>query len=117
MLNSREVDALQPGEKQYNRGCGDGLLINVESVKKGGGKSWRGSMRFKGKQITVVIGSRKKYSLKEAQKIWTTTKCWSLENDRDPRDYKKKDLSDSSPKSSIVFGELVDVWTRTRREL
>ena len=35
-LTQKEIASLNPCEKRYQRGCGDGLILVIEPVHKGG---------------------------------------------------------------------------------
>ena len=58
MLTPREIDALQPSKKIIKRGLGEGLILVVERLDRGGGKSFVGTKRFprgrKGKEKNSV---------------------------------------------------------------
>ena len=78
-----------------NFGCGSGLILNIESEKKGGQKYFYGSMyrtiEGKRKEVRLRIGKAGKsigeYSLETAMNEWLKIKIWAKENHRDPRHY------------------------------
>ena len=115
-MTSKELQALMPKEKPYNRGCGDGLLVNVESIKKGGGKSFAGTMRQviggKKRQITVRVGRVEDLSLKQARLKWLAIKQWAIQEGRDPREYKTKDLI--IQEKSKTLGDAVDSFLQNK---
>ena len=59
-LSDKEIRDLAPTSKRQRVSCGDSLLVVVESVGRGGGKSFVGTTRFppgrSGKQVDVRIG-------------------------------------------------------------
>ena len=77
--------------------AGDSLFVVVESVGKGGGKSFIGRTRFppgrSGKQVEVRIGpygrGAGKWTLKAAREKWESIRTWSRETGRDPRELKR----------------------------
>ena len=74
-------------------GAGNSLFVVVESVDKGGGKSFLGITRFPpgggGKRVEVRIGpygrGAGKSTLKTAQEKWERLRTWSKDTGRDPR--------------------------------
>jgi len=95
ITTKKEIESLDIKEKSYSRGCGKGLVLYIEPKQKGGGISFRGTMRIKKngkqKQVTKTIGkygnSVNEYSLPQAMKTWLEIKEWAVKNNRDPRDY------------------------------
>ena len=77
--------------------AGDSLFVVIESVGKGGGKSFIGRTRFppgrSGKQVEVRIGpygrGAGKWTLKAAREKWESIRTWSRETGRDPRELKR----------------------------
>ena len=59
-LSDREVRALKATDKRQKKSVGDSLFVVIESVGKGGGKSFFGRTRFPpgraGKDVEVRIG-------------------------------------------------------------
>ena len=59
-LSDSQVRALKAGERRQSKSVGDSLILVIESVARGGGKSFEGRMRFPsgraGKQVPVRIG-------------------------------------------------------------
>ena len=59
-LSDREVRALTATDKRQKKSVGDSLFVVIESVGKGGGKSFFGRTRFPpgraGKDVEVRIG-------------------------------------------------------------
>ena len=95
ITTKKEIESLDIKDKSYSRGCGKGLVVYIEPKQKGGGISFRGTMRIKKngkqKQVTKTIGkygiSVNEYSLPQAMKTWLEIKEWAVKNNRDPRDY------------------------------
>ena len=71
----------------------------MESVARGGGKSFEGRMRFlpgrAGKQVPVRIGSYGKgpgkWSLKEVREEWDRIRAWSMQAGLDPRELRRQE--------------------------
>ena len=93
-LSDKEIRDLAPTSKRQRVSCGDSLLVVVESVGRGGGKSFVGTTRFppgrSGKQVDVRIGvygrGAGKWTLLAARKEWERIRDWSREAGRDPRE-------------------------------
>lgn len=98
-LSDSQVKAEQAGPRRRNVSVGDSLFLVIESVSRGGGKSFEGRMRFppgrQGKQVPVRIGvygkGVGKWSLKEARVEWDRIRSWSKQNGRDPRELKRQE--------------------------
>ena len=45
-LSDSQVRALKAGERRQSKSVGDSLILVIESVARGGGKSFEGRMRF-----------------------------------------------------------------------
>ncbi len=95
-LSDSQVRALKAGERRHSKSVGDSLILVIEAVARGGGKSFEGRMRFPpgraGKQDPVRIGpydkGRGKWTLKEAREEWDRNRAWSKQTGLDPRDLK-----------------------------
>lgn len=98
-LSDSQVRSLKPGDKRQSKSVGDSLILVIEPVAKGGGKSFEGRMRFppgrQGKQIPVRIGPYGKgpgqWTLKEARDEWDRIRIWSKQTGRDPRELKQQE--------------------------
>ena len=101
-LSDSQLRGLKATDKRQVKSCGDSLYIVVESLAKGGGKSFMGVMRFPprspkngGKRCEVRIGPYGKgvgkWSLKAARDEWERIRTWSREHKRDPRELKKEE--------------------------
>ena len=101
-LSDSQLRGLKATDKRQVKSCGDSLYIVVESLAKGGGKSFMGVMRFPprspkngGKRCEVRIGPYGKgvgnLSLKAARDEWEQIRTWSREHNRDPRELKKEE--------------------------
>ena len=101
-LTASEVAALKATDKRQNKSCGDSLVLVVEPIGKGGGKSFMGVTRFPprspkngGKRVEVRIGPYGKgvgkWTLKQARDEWDRIRAWSKEHNRDPRELKKEE--------------------------
>ena len=93
-LSDKEIRDLKPTDKRQKKGVGDSLFVVVESVGRGGGKSFIGRTRFppgrSGKEVEVRIGvygrGAGKWTLLAARKEWERIRDWSRESGRDPRE-------------------------------
>ena len=93
-LSDKEIRDLKPTDKRQKKGVGDSLFVVVESVGRGGGKSFIGRTRFppgrSGKEVEVRIGvygrGAGKWTLLAARKEWERIRDWSREAGRDPRE-------------------------------
>jgi len=98
-LSDSQVRALKAGERRQSKSVGDSLILVIESVAKGGGKSFEGRMRFppgrQGKQVPVRIGpygkGLGKWTLKEARDEWDRIRAWSKQTGLDPRELKRQE--------------------------
>ena len=101
-LTASEVAAFKATDKRQNKSCGDSLVLVVEPISKGGGKSFMGVTRFPprspkngGKRVEVRIGPYGKgvgkWTLKQARDEWDRIRAWSKEHNRDPRELKKEE--------------------------
>ncbi|MEB3202655.1 MAG: Arm DNA-binding domain-containing protein, partial [Synechococcus sp.] len=96
-LTQKEIALLTASADRYQRGCGDGLILVVEPVHKGGGKSFLGRFRKQingtTKQIPVrigVFGSKAgQFTLKQARERWFEIREWAKREGADPRNYGK----------------------------
>ena len=90
-LSDSELKALKADAKRKVVSAGDSLFVVVESVGKGGGKSFNGRTRLpsgrSGKQVEVRIGpygrGAGKWTLKAARKGWDDIGTWSREAGRE----------------------------------
>lgn len=98
-LSDSQVRALAAGETRQSKSVGNALILVIEPLNKGGGKSFEGRMRFpsgrQGKQVPVRIGPYGKgvghWSLKEARDEWERIRCWSKQSGLDPRELKRQE--------------------------
>lgn len=101
-LTASEVAAYKATDKRLNKSCGDSLVLVVEPISKGGGKSFMGITRFPpkspkngGKRVEVRIGPYGKgvgkWTLKQARDEWDLIRAWSKEHNRDPRELKREE--------------------------
>ena len=88
---------MTPGAKRMVVRAGNSLLVVMESVGKGGGKSFVGRTRFppgrSGKQVDVRIGpygrGAGKWTLNAARETWETIRTWSRDIGRDPMEKRR----------------------------
>ena len=106
-FSDSDLRALKAGPKRMVVGAGNSLFVVVESVGKGGGKSFIGRTRFppgrSGKQVEVRIGpygkGAGKWTLKAAREEWERIRTWSKDTGRDPREMKKG--ADQGPSKTL----------------
>ena len=113
MLKNKDIKALVPTTKTYNKSCGtgNGLIIEVSSIKQGGTKCFVGRTRFRKKQTTVYIGSfgngyGKLSTVPEANREWEKRLIWASQNGRSPKDYGKKEISETKTLKHAIKGFL-----------
>ena len=116
-LSDKEIRDLRPTSKRQRVSCGDSLLVVVESVGRGGGKSFVGTTRFppgrSGKQVDVRIGvygkGAGKWTLKAAREEWERIRDWSRETGRHPKERRRQErprtLQDASGRHRRVPGQ------------
>jgi len=108
-LTQKQIHSLTPKERRQQFGCGDGLNIIIEPAHKGGGKSFEGRYRMKIDGITNQIpvrievfgGKPGQHSLRQALTQWNEIKHWAKQENRDPRQFGKKE----SEPSSLTFSD------------
>ena len=94
-LTASEVAAFKATDKRQNKSCGDSLVLVVEPISKGGGKSFMGVTCFPpqspkngGKCVEVRIGPYGKgvgkWALKQARDEWDRIRAWSRRTSRSP---------------------------------
>lgn len=91
LTTQRAIHSLEPREKKYNRGCGDGLYLTTESIRKGGRKYFYGEFRKRSCWIGKFGTNPGEYSLIEAKNQWLKIKEWSIASNLHPKDYKNRD--------------------------
>ena len=120
-LSDKEIRDLRPTSKRQRVSCGDSLLVVVESVGRGGGKSFVGTTRFppgrSGKQVDVRIGvygkGAGKWTLKAAREEWERIRDWSRETGRHPKEAKAGD--DQGPSKTLQ--DAIDGFLDSKRSL
>lgn len=120
-LTQKQIQSLTPKERRQQFGCGDGLNIIIEPVHKGGGKSFEGRYRMKidgiTKQIPVrigVFGSKPgQYSLRQALTQWNEIKHWAKQENRDPRQFGKKEPETTS----LTLRDATDAFLKSKSHL
>ena len=85
-----EIKSLAPRNRVYNRGCGDGLYIKVESIKRGGNKFFTGEIKRKHVYIGKCSSDPKDYDLKKAKNEWYKIKQWCIDTNLHPKEYKNR---------------------------
>ena len=88
-----EIKSLEARDKTYNRGCGDGLYVKVESIKRGGNKFFTGDFKRRYVYIGKCGSAPNQYDLKEARTKWFNIKQWCLETNLHPREYKNRNTA------------------------
>jgi len=105
-LTQTQIKQLTPRDKKYNRGCGDGLYVRIEPKHKGGGISFWGEYKRKPVTIGKFDPTNGGYNLEKARIEWYKIKEWCKNNDKNPKDYYKKDVI----KTTITFKDAVEVF-------
>ena len=125
-LSDREVRALKATDKRQKKSVGDSLFAVIESVGKGGGKSFFGRTRFPpgraGKDIEVRIGRCGTgvggWTLSAARKEWDDIRTWSRETGRDPRELKRGQRgADGERRPSKTLQDAIDGFLDSKRSL
>ena len=120
-FSDSDLRALKAGPKRMVVGAGNSLFVVVESVGKGGGKSFLGITRFPpgggGKRVEVRIGpygkGAGKWALKAAREEWENIRTWSRDTGRDPREMKKG--ADQGPSKTLQ--DAIDGFLDSKRSL
>ena len=117
MLTYKEIENLKPKSQTYNKGCGcgNGLIIEVSSIKKGGSKCFVGRTRFRSRQVPVYVcsygkGHGRTTSVKDANSKWIKILDWSRESGKNPADYSKKSIYESK-----TLLDAVNVYLKKKR--
>ena len=92
-----EVKSLEPRRHMYNRGCGDGLYLKVESIRRGGNKFFTGEFKRKYVYIGKCGSAPNEYDLKSAKNEWFKIKQWCIETNLHPKEYKNRN------KASVTY--------------
>ena len=116
-FSDSQVKAEQAGHRRRNVSVGDSLFLVIESVSRGGGKSFEGRMRFpsgrQGKQVPVRIGvygkGVGKWSLKEARDEWDRIRSWSKQHGKDSITQAREDASGASGTPRGTMQILIEV--------
>ena len=125
-LSDSELKALKAGAKRKVVSAGDSLFVVVESVGKGGGKSFIGRTRFppgrSGKQVEVRIGpygrGAGKWTLKAAREKWESIRTWSRETGRDPRELSRGQPGEDGERGpSKTLQDAIDGFLDSKRSL
>ena len=125
-LSDSELKALKADAKRKVVSAGDSLFVVVESVGKGGGKSFIGRTRFppgrSGKQVEVRIGpygkGAGKWTLKAAREKWESIRTWSRETGRDPRELRRgQPGADGERGPSKTLQDAIDGFLDSKRSL
>ena len=117
MLTYKEIENLKPKSQTYNKGCGcgNGLILEVSSIKKGGSKCFVGRTRFRSRQVPVYVcsygkGHGRTTSVKDANSKWVKILDWARESGKNPADYSKKSIYESK-----TLLDAVNVYLKKKR--
>ena len=119
-LSKKQVNQLPAKGSRYNKGLGNGLIVIVESIKKGGGKYFAGRMRnpLTKKQTEYSIGvfgeKPTQFDPEEAMEEWLKVKKWAYENMRDPNEFKRSHIQKHLERKTLV--EVIGEFLELRRE-
>ena len=124
-ITQKEILQLKPGQRMTNKGCGNGLNINVESQSKGGRKTFIGIFQRKvvGKrasQIPCRVGKfgalPGEFSLKEAREKWAEIKDWAIRENKDPKDfYKLSQIKEGGELSNKTLKDAIESFLDERK--
>ncbi len=121
-LSYKDIEALKPSASKQTEHIGEGVLIKIEPIARGGGKYFIGKYRVPNKkqpldyQIGVFGNKKPKLTPSEAILKWREVREWCEEENKTPRDYKieqRKKLSSNLNKPT--FKEAVDLFLAIRR--
>ena len=103
------IKSLQPKGKKYNRGCGDGLYLMVQSWHKGGQKYFYGEYR----KMSCYIGkwgtNYNELSLADAKGKWLKIKECSIAHQQHPKNYGKRHYDRKYTLRNAIDDFLVDI--------
>ena len=116
MLSTKAIKELEPKNARYNKGCGtgNGLIIEIQSKRQGGTKSFVGRTRFRGKQIGVYLGGfgegiSQFKSTRKANEEWIKRLEWSYKNQKNPKEFNKKELFKTK-----TIGDAVEAYLKKK---
>ena len=122
-LNYREIESLPISDSRSKQHIGDGVMLLIESEKKGGGKYFVGRYRVpnnknpKYYQIGVFGKKPNQYKPDEAIEEWNEIKKWAVENKKTPKEYKleqKKQLTSNLDKPTFI--KAIEKFLQIRRD-
>jgi Arm DNA-binding domain len=112
-LKPLQVQSARAGSKEYRLSDGGGLYL---AVKTNGGKLWRWSYEFNGKEKLLSYGPYPAVTLSEARKLHEEAQALKRQG-TDPaaaKQAKKREEKESEHESSKpTFDELTEEWLRT----
>lgn len=91
ITTQKQINALEVRDKKYNRGCGDGLYLKIESNERGGNKYFWGCVKNKSVWIGKNGTNVNSYTLKDAKNEWNKIKQWAIDHNQHPKHYKNRD--------------------------
>ena len=111
-LTDTEIRKARPQEKPYKLGDGAGLYLWVTPP---GGRKWRASYRFEGKQKTITFGGYPEVSLSMARERHREAR-WRLADGQDPMQQRKsvKNAQDMADVKS--FASVSALWIEHWKE-
>ena len=106
ITSQQQIKTLEKRDKKYNRGCGDGLYVQIYP---NGAKYFWGEVRKKKLNLgSTWIGTfgtgANQYSYKKVKSLWHEIKTWSLKENQHPKNYKNKD----TPVSNYTLRDAID---------
>ena len=108
-----QLKDLLPREKRYNKGCGGGLIVCIEPVKKGGGKSFIGRRKGKDVRIGIAGSNPNEYTLKTARDEWNKIQRWAISNQTTVNEYKKTKKITSELQYTV--GDIIDDFLKHKK--
>jgi hypothetical protein len=111
-LTDVNIKKAKPGEKTRKLSDGGGLFVQIEPT---GGKLWRYSYRFEGKQKTLHIGRYPDVSLQEARELHQAARK-RLAQGIDPSAAKKAQKAAGKERAANSFEVVAREWFATWKE-
>ena len=117
-LNDRQIKSAEKGEKEYRLSDGGGLYL---VVKPSGGKLWRWSYEFKGKEKLLSYGPYPAVTLSQARELHKAAQAQKREG-TDPavaKQAKKREEEESKqehpkPTFATLTGEWLKTWSKKK---
>ena len=122
-LNYREIESLPTSDSRTTKHIVEGVMLLIESKKKGGGKYFAGKYRVpnnknpKYYQIGVFGKELNQFTPNKAIEKWMEIKKWAVDNNKTPKEYKleqKKKITSTLDKPNFI--KAVEKFLQIRRD-